>query len=197
MDCVTLIYTVCGLRELGASRERPVTHVLSLLDPESPEPHSLMNFDPCCRSVLYFHDDIDPAPDVIVPQYDHIAAILKFGRSAVIDRDNQGERHLLVHCHKGISRSTAAVAMLLAQSYPEKDEEEIFARVLEIRPQAWPNSRMIELADNSLQKGGRLTAALARVYARQLAKWPETIRYMKEHGRDREVHMAMRAHRNL
>ena len=32
----------------------------------------------------------------------------------------------------------------------EKDEETIFSRVLQTRPHAWPNSLMVELADNLL-----------------------------------------------
>jgi predicted protein tyrosine phosphatase len=90
----------------------------------------------------------------------------------------------------GISRSTAAMATLLAQLHPEENEDRIFARILEIRPQAWPNCVMIGFADDLLERGGRLTAALGRLYARQLAERPEMELHMRENGRAREVDMA-------
>jgi predicted protein tyrosine phosphatase len=50
----------------------------------------------------------------------------------------------------GISRSTAAMGTLLAALNPTQDEHQIFDLVLRLRPVAWPNCLMIELADNIL-----------------------------------------------
>jgi predicted protein tyrosine phosphatase len=93
----------------------------------------------------------------------------------------------------GISRSTAAMTTLLAQAHPDEDEDALFSHIAEIRPQAWPNSRMIGFADELLDRRGRLTAALARLYARQLARRPEAGRDMRGLGRAREVEMGERA----
>jgi hypothetical protein len=90
----------------------------------------------------------------------------------------------------GISRSTAAMATLLSFVHPDEDEDEIFAQVLKLRPEAWPNCLMVVLADELLGRRGRLTAALGRLYAVQLAKRPEMGRYLRTHGRGREVDMA-------
>ena len=89
----------------------------------------------------------------------------RWSRSAR-ELDDAGEnlRHLLVHCHAGISRSTAAMATLLARHTPLGEEEGIFARIREIRPIAWPNSRMVDFADDILGRGGRLSAALREHY---------------------------------
>ena len=73
----------------------------------------------------------------------------------------------------GISRSTAAMTMLLAQAHPEEPEAEIAGRVRAIRPIAWPNLRMIEMADDALDRGGRLVAAAAGLYAGNLARRPD------------------------
>ena len=97
---------------------------------------------------------------------------------------------MLVHCHMGISRSTAAMAILMAQSDPGHTEERIFSQLIDLRPQAWPNSLMVEFADDLLNREGRLMTALASLYARQLAKRPETEHFMRTHGRGREVEMA-------
>ena len=124
----------------------------------------------------------------ILPQPEHIETILALGRSLVADE--KAESHVLVHCQMGISRSTAATAALLAVVYPDEDEWQIFTRLLQMRPEAWPNCRMIVLADELLGRRNRLTAALGRLYATQLAKRPELGPYLRKHGRGREVDMA-------
>ena len=90
----------------------------------------------------------------------------------------------------GVSRSTAAMAIVLAQIHPDRDEDDLFERLLTIRPQAWPNSRMIGFADHLLGRGGRLTSALGKLYQRQLSRRPELADTMRRIGRGREVEMA-------
>jgi len=184
------LLTICGLAELEQHRPRRVTHVLSILDPDWPEPEAFRTYDPHHRTTLHFHDVIEPGPGLILPAPEHVEAILGFGRSLAAGTGEESGVHLLVHCHMGVSRSTAAMATLIAQLHPEEDEDRIFARLLDIRPQVWPNSRMIGFADEMLGREGRLTAALSRLYAHQLARRPETARFMRENGRAREVDMA-------
>lgn len=187
----TILMTICGLNELDRHRARGVTHVLSILDPNSPEPDVLSTFQPHCRTTLHFNDEIDPGPNLILPQVEHMETILTLGRSLAVDAGKDGERHILAHCHMGISRSTAAMATLLAVFHPDKDEDRIFAHLLQARPEAWPNCLMVELADDLLGREGRLTAALGRLYAVQLANRPEMGPYLRKHGRGREVDMAV------
>ena len=40
--------------------------------------------------------------------------------------------------------------MILAQAHPHEGEDELAERLLQNRPQAWPNSRMIGFADELL-----------------------------------------------
>jgi len=101
--------------------------------------------------------------------------------------------HLLVHCHMGISRSTAAMLMLLAQARPQEAGDTLLEHLRAIRPQAWPNLRMIEFADGLLGRSGRLTTALGRHYARQLAARPDLAGPMRRAGRGREVDMGLSA----
>ncbi len=82
------------------------------------------------------------------------------------------------------------MTMLMAQSNPEEREERIFSQLLKLRPQAWPNSLMVEFADKQLGRRGRLITALGGLYAEQLAKRPETEHFMRTHGRRREIDMA-------
>jgi predicted protein tyrosine phosphatase len=182
------LLTICGIAELSDPRERSVTHVLSILDPDHPDPEAFEAYDRHHRTILRFHDIIDPLPGMILPAPEHVAAILRFGDEVAEGRAAEG--HLLVHCHMGISRSTAAMLTLLAQTNPEESEDRLFERLAEIRPQAWPNSLMIGFADELLSRNGRLTGALRRHYGRQLRRMPNYTQVMRDLGRGREVEMA-------
>lgn len=182
--------TICGISELPDQRERAVTHVLSILDPDHPDPEAFGAYDPHHRTILRFHDIIDPIAGMILPWPEHVEAVLRFGDEVGAGKSERAEGHLLVHCHMGISRSTAAMLTLLAQTYPDEDENKLFERLLDIRPQAWPNSLMIQYADDLLSRQGRLVAGLSRHYGRQIQRKPELSQWMRELGRGREVDMA-------
>jgi predicted protein tyrosine phosphatase len=184
------LLTICGIEELTLHGARGVTHVLSILDPEEPDPQAFQSFGEHRRTLLRFHDEIEMRPGVVLPTREHVAEIIAFGSSLADSARADREGHLLVHCHAGISRSTAAMATLLAQVYPARDEASIFARLLAMRPKAWPNSRMIGYADEMLGRKGRMLQALGRLYARQLVAFPNTARFMQENARGREVAMA-------
>jgi predicted protein tyrosine phosphatase len=182
--------TICGLDELAGHGARAVTHVLSIIDPDLPDPEAFKAYDPHHRVLLRFHDVIEPLPGAVMPAREHVEAVLRFGDDLAASRETRAEGHLLVHCHMGISRSTAAMTTLLAQAHPDEPEDRLFERLAEIRPQAWPNLRMIEFADDLLDRRGRLVAALARHYGRQVRRQPRFAEDMRRLGRAREVDMA-------
>jgi predicted protein tyrosine phosphatase len=178
--------TICGLDELAEHRQAGVTHLLSIIDPETPEPDYFTAAPPRERLTLRFHDVILDHPDYLRPTRADVEAILTFGQ---LLRDGD-PAHLLVHCHAGVSRSTAAMTALLLQAYPGLDEDEALAHIAEIRPKAWPNSLMIRHADALLGRGGRLLAALGRLYRRQLLINPRFADALRTGGRLAEVEMA-------
>ena len=185
------LLTICGISELPDQGARSVTHVLSILDPDHPDPEAFQAYDPHHRTVLRFHDVIEPLPGMILPEPEHVRAVLQFGEDVAQNPTSKAEGHLLVHCHMGVSRSTAAMATLMLQSEPEESEDRIMERLAEIRPQAWPNSLMIGFADDLLSRNGRLVDALRRHYGRQVQRDPKMARLMRELGRGREVEMAV------
>lgn len=146
------ILTICGIDEISGYASSPVTHVLSVVDPELPELRAFQSFTPHMRTTVRFHDIIAPQPNKTMPTHQHMEEILAFGSATKAGANNEG--HLLVHCHMGVSRSTAAMVSLMAQTAPTMTADEIFARLREIRPQAWPNSVMIAFADNILCRDG-------------------------------------------
>lgn len=186
--------TICGIAELCDFRDASVTHVLSILDPDRAEPEDFTQYAPHTRLTLRFDDIIAPAPGQIMPEREHIDALLRFGRGLAGDtsREAGGDPlcHLLVHCHMGISRSTAAMTILLAEARPQAEADAVIEAVHGIREKAWPNLRMVTLADEMLGRQGRLVAAAGRLYARQLATRPELEEFMRGAGRDAEIELA-------
>ncbi|GES46404.1 protein-tyrosine-phosphatase [Rhizobium dioscoreae] len=185
--------TVCGIEELPDQCARNVTHVLSLLDPEYPELDVFHSYAEHHRTTLRFHDIIATAPGRVMPRPEHVEAILKFGSEFQARQYPGASSHLLVHCHMGVSRSTAAMLSLMAQANPDEPGESLFARLVAIRPQAWPNSQMIGFADEQLGRKGDLTAALARHYGRQIKSRPDFVDWMTHLGRQAELNMAIPA----
>lgn len=184
------LLTVCGIDELPAQRGRRVTHVLSLVDPGWPEIAALAGLGAGRRRMFRFHDIIEPRAGQTAPDASHLAAILRFGAELAAWPAEAAPAHLLVHCHMGVSRSTAAMLALLAQARPEAGEDALFARLRAIRPRAWPNSAMVGHADALLGRGGRLLAALRRHYRHQAGRDPELAEWMARLGRHRELAMA-------
>jgi predicted protein tyrosine phosphatase len=172
---------ICGLEEMDCTLDESVTHVISILDPDYQEPAGMARFADPHLLRLRFHDVIERLPMVSPPDAEHIAAIVAFGQAL---RTHETAR-ILVHCHMGISRSTAAAIILLADHGGDADAA--VERVTAIRPAAWPNLRMIELADRLLKLDARLVRAVRRHHARALVRRPELREVFIAHGRAREV----------
>jgi predicted protein tyrosine phosphatase len=182
-DLAPFRVTICGIAELDDHSAAGVTHVLSILDPEWPEPPAFAAFAPHRRLALRFHDIIEPTPDRLLPSRDDVAQLLEFGRGLGEPAGN----HLLVHCHAGVSRSTAAAALILVQAYPDRPAGDALDAVARIRPRAWPNLRILEFGDALLGRDGEIVAAASAIYRRVLDREPFVEEAMIDGGRGREV----------
>lgn len=176
---------VCGLDELPGHSAVGVTHVLSILDPEWPVPDAFGSFGEHERLELRFHDVIEDVPGIFGPREEHVTKLLAFGRDMM--QEPPPGAHLLVHCHAGVSRSTASMILMVAQAMPDTPASAIAQEILRIRPQAWPNLRIIEIGDAMLHRGGEIVAAATGIYRAQLERRPELARSMTDGGRGREV----------
>lgn len=173
--------TICGLNELCLHASARVTHVLTILDPDHPDPADFAAWTAHSRTTWRFHDTIRVRDDMAHPTEATIQAILDFGAA----KDPSVE-HLLVHCHMGISRSTACAAILMVQHNPGR-ERDAFRHIRAIRPMSWPNSRMIALADEALGRTGALVAAMREHHAAVARAHPELARMLLAGERAHEV----------
>jgi len=175
--------TICGVDELECHCAGGVTHVLSILDPGTPEPEPLSGFDMTRRLRLRFHDVIESGPGWIAPERWDIELLLAFSRDLSVSQ----QTHLLVHCHAGISRSTAAATLVMAQAFPNRPADDLLHEVVRLRPRAWPNLRILELGDDILGRGGEIVEAAHAHYRRALEREPWLADAMIDGGRGREV----------
>jgi predicted protein tyrosine phosphatase len=180
--------TVCGVDELPTHRDRRVTHVLTLLDPGWPTPETLSEWDAVERLEMRFHDIIDPAPEWSPPEIEHVERLLAFGRTLPA-----ANGHLLIHCQMGISRSSAAMLIILAQARPDRPAADALMELVRIRDLAWPNLRMVEMGDALLGRDGSLVTAACARYGDMLKRRPKLRDAMMRLGRAREVDAAILA----
>lgn len=151
--------SIAGLEELPGYEARSVSHVVSLIDPDEPTPPSVQRMADANRFMLRLHDLIDAHSHLRAPDRGDVEALIAHSeslRGAPIG-------HLLVHCHMGRSRSTAAAAVML-HVLQAGAPDEIFAHIASVRDPIWPNSRILTFADEILGTGGLLLEACRPVY---------------------------------
>jgi predicted protein tyrosine phosphatase len=175
--------TICGIPELPLHRDAGVSDVLSILDPYEPEPLAFATYQPHRRHTLRFDDIISRLAGAQAPEDHHVEALLVLGSEL---EAMGGVAHLLVHCHAGVSRSTAAAALLMAQHNPGR-ETDAFLALLELRPQAWPNTRMVDIADRLLKRNGALSAGLVAYRRALLNVRPHLAEMIVNVGRGHEL----------
>ncbi len=72
------------------------------------------------------------------------------------------EAKLLIHCHAGVSRSTAIGFAICAARLGPGAEEQALDALLAIVPDAVPNLAVVAIADNLLQRSGALLSTMVR-----------------------------------
>lgn len=177
--------TVCGIQELPGHALAGVTHLVSILDPDREPLTAFDDYGPHHRIDLRFDDIVIELPERMAPVDRHLERVLAFGQRLTAEAGAQD--HLLVHCHMGISRSTAAMALILAQARPDRPAVEALAEVVRIRPQAWPNLRMLEIGGDILGRRHELLDGVREVYQRRAQGQAEWLRFLRENHREREL----------
>lgn len=145
------------------------TRMISLLDPELANPPEYMLIPEMGNEHnyrrYYFHD---------ITEHDHFGLALLGLKNGVLaepqDIENilnftenlQAADKLLVHCHAGISRSTAVACGILCQH--GFSPQQAVTKLLEVRSQALPNRHIIQLFDDLLELQGDLIQVVSRAF---------------------------------
>ena len=92
-----------------------------------------------------------------LPDRSHLDELLDFLRAW--DRAEP----MLIHCFAGVSRSTAAAFIAACALNPRRDEFEAARAIRAASPTATPNTRLVALADDALERNGRMNEAIAEI----------------------------------
>ena len=174
--------TICGIPELPQHFSAGVTHVLSIIDTHEPRPSALDSYGKIDHELIRFDDVVAEYPGFEACTSAHIEQLLAFGGRV----RTRPDAHVLVHCHAGVSRSTAAAAILMAQFRPG-DEEAAFLKLLELRKHGWPNTRMVEFADELLGRDGAMLRGLDAYRRALIEAKPHLREIVRNIGRGHEL----------
>ena len=145
---------------LGKAEEIGACHAVTLINGPMMADIVTPAHIPSANHLRLIMNDIDrPAEGLIAPERAHIERLLAF-----LERWDR-ESPLLIHCHAGISRSPAAVFIALCGFNPAVSEHDLARRLQEASPVAKPNRLLVRLADEVLERDGRMIAACAALTA--------------------------------
>lgn len=142
---------VSGLNDMPAAVRRfGIRHLVSVVQEEF-QPPTPPEIAPARHHRCAVDDIVEPMRGHVLPGTDHVRDLVGF--LATWD----GESPLLVHCLAGVSRSTATA--FLAHAMQTDDALLSAVALRRAAPYAWPNRRIIELADAILGMEGKLVHA--------------------------------------
>ena len=150
-----MTFIICGLAEVPAViAARAPSHMITLLDPASMIA-TPAGIEAANHLRLGVNDIAEPMDGMIPPDEQLVHDLLAFGRTW------QGDAPMLIHCWAGISRSTASAFVLACARNPEADELEMALVMRRAAGHAYPNRRIVALADDILDRRGRMADAVA------------------------------------
>ncbi len=151
-----LTLKVGGLHTIDADLPsfRP-THLIGILDPSMPEPAAYARESESRYSLVMRFRDSEAGVDG-GPSETHVAAMLAMIERALV----VPSARLFIHCHAGASRSTATAYAALVRRDGAARAEDSFAELLRLTNKPWPNRTIVRHADDLLDAGGRMLAAL-------------------------------------
>ncbi len=146
---VLIVTPLSRLDQVVASR-RP-SHVITLLSPRD----ELPALPSVAHHLRLGVDDIAiPTDGLVAPDSRTVEQVLAFAEGW------RGEAPMVVHCWAGISRSTASAFAIACARNPDVQELDIALAMRRASPSAYPNRRIVALADEILNRQGRMLEAV-------------------------------------
>ena len=140
------------------------SHMVTLLDPghQIERPPSIA---PSAWLRLDVHDIHEPTPVMTAPNQDAVQRLLAFAEGW------DEAAPMLIHCHAGISRSTASAYIVACARLPHIDEMAIAMQLREASPVAFPNRALVAHADQILGREGRMVAGVEAMGHTDMNAW--------------------------
>ncbi len=135
-----------------AFREQAPSRVISLLSEEEAAP-PFPGLE-ASRHLLLYVDRESCSQTISRAARDRARALIDFVRYW------DGDGNLLIHCNRGVSRSTAAAFIVMCMKEPGVSECALMKRLRAAAPHADPCPLFVNYADELLARDGRMTDAL-------------------------------------
>jgi len=137
-------------------RNQKPSHLVTLLSPEhmieTPE-----GFAAERHLRLGINDVVDVHAGESPPAKEHVEKLLLFSRTW------DAEDPILVHCWAGVSRSMAATYTILCDRLGPGSEVYAAKAIRDRAPHAYPNSLLVQYADELLGRQGRMVEAIKNI----------------------------------
>lgn len=145
---------VCALRYVEEMVDHVgASHLMTLINKDT-IPDTPAAIDDSKHLKLGMNDIIEPKPELVLPNSSHVQEVIDFAQGW--DRQSP----MLVHCWAGISRSTAAAYTSLCVLNPDASEVDVARKMRDLSPTFYPNKLMIAIADEILNREGRMVDAI-------------------------------------
>ena len=142
---------ICSLKTVRETDISTFNGIISIEGKNTENPFRVKTKYPN-QLVLIFDDISEPTQDLIEPKEIHIKRALAFAESIKIGP-------LLIHCHAGISRSTAIALAIFAQELGAGKEIEAVEILKQTRECAKPNRSLVQITDHLLGRNMKLYQA--------------------------------------
>jgi predicted protein tyrosine phosphatase len=145
---------ICALSQIeDVIQTRRPSHMVTLLSPAEmiDTPRGLTSGR---HLRIKVNDIAETVPGLVAPDEAMVTRIIDFGAGWTADAP------MLVHCWAGISRSTASAFAIACERNPRADELKIALAMRRASPSAFPNRRIVALADDILDRRGRMLEAV-------------------------------------
>ncbi len=148
---------ISSLRDVhDAHMQAKPAHVVSLLSPGSDFP-DFAGYGDDRHMRIEINDILEDMENRPAPGEHHVESVISFLKDWTPDNP------LLVHCWAGMSRSTATALIAACLHNPDTDEAEIGAALAAASPTAYPNTRIVAMADEMLARNGRMARAAEKI----------------------------------
>ena len=154
---------VCSLARIATTvAEARASHLVSLINDDTAvvRPEAIAEEN---HLFLGINDITEPQDGMVLPGEEHVRRLIEFA-----DRWDRTQP-MVIHCFAGISRSTAAAFVTLCATRPERDERDIARRLRAASAIATPNALLVALADDILDRRGRMVEAIAAIGRGEMA----------------------------
>jgi predicted protein tyrosine phosphatase len=155
---------VCSLARLYTTVDetgaRHIVTLLRLIDRVERPRH----ISPENHLVLPMDDITAPMDGYTAPAEEHVERLIDF----VGKWDRAAP--MVVHCYAGISRSTAGAYVAACALNPARDEQQIAWEIRRASRTAYPNPRIVSIADRLLKRNGRMVRAIETIGAGHFAE---------------------------